>query len=153
MEIKRLEDLLTSLLEQESAELVDLKFAKEGSRWVLRAFIDKEGGVTLDDCAYFSDRIGALIDESGLVEKSYVLEVASPGLDRVVKKEKDFKKFIGRAVKLRLKAPQNGRRKYEGRIKGYAEGKVLLDFEGGELVFEHARIDEVRLDYEKDLEF
>jgi len=105
MDIKGIEQLITPLLEQEGTELVDLKFAKEGPKWVLRIFLDKPGGITLDDCAYFSDRIGALLDASDAINKSYLLEISSPGLDRVIKKEKDFERFSGRSVKLRLKAP------------------------------------------------
>ena len=86
---------MTPLLEQEAAELVDLKFAKEGPKWVLRVYLDRKGGVTLDDCAYLSERIGSLIDSSDAIQRAYVLEVSSPGLDRVIKKEMDFERFSG----------------------------------------------------------
>src|SRR5437016_1113302 len=108
MQLSAIEQAVTPLLDQEKAELVDLKFVQEGHRWVLKLFLDKPGGITLDDCAYFSDRIGSVLDESNAIGKSYVLEVSSPGIDRVVKKEKDFKRFAGQPVKVRLKLPQNG---------------------------------------------
>jgi ribosome maturation factor RimP len=143
-----LEKAIEPLCEQESAELVDLTFAKEGPKWVLRVFIDKQGGFSLDDCAYFSDRIGSLIDESQLVTQSYILEVSSPGLDRIVKKEKDFRRFSGKTVKLRLKAPQNGQRNFKGTLRGWKEGKVLVETQPGkEEAFSFPLIDEVRLDY------
>ena len=118
MELEKLEQLLTPLLDQEAAELVDLKYAKEGPQWVLRLYLNKPGGITLDDCAYFSDRIASLLDSSNMLERSYVLEVSSPGLDRVIKKEKDFQRFPGRAVKVRLRAPEEGQRHAEqpGRV-------------------------------------
>src|ERR1041385_5488025 len=106
MNAKELEGLLAPLVEQESAELVDLRFAKEGPKWVLRVYLDKPGGITLDDCAYFSDRIGSLLDSQNAIERSYVLEVSSPGLDRVVKKPEDYRRFAGKAVKVRLRAPE-----------------------------------------------
>ena len=148
MELSEIEKAITPLLEQESAELVDLKYAKEGPKWVLRLFLDKEGGITLDDCAYFSDRIGSFIDSGNLITRAYVLEVSSPGLDRVVKKEKDFIRFSGRAVRLRLKLPENGQRNFQGKLRGYQDGKALFEIDGQPREFPHAAIDEVRLDYE-----
>jgi len=147
MDAKHLEGMIAPLLEQEGAELVDLKYAKEGPRWVLRVFADKPNGITLDDCAYLSERIGGLIDASGAIERSYVLEVSSPGLDRVLKKEKDFARFAGKSVKLRLKAPENGQRNFQGRLAGYRDGKVAVEINGTPREFELGLIDEVRLDY------
>ena len=147
MEAKALEEMLTPLVEQESAELVDLTFRKEGAQWVLRVFLDKADGFTLDDCAYFSDRIGALLDEKNAVSRAYVLEVSSPGLDRVIKKEKDFIRFSGKAVKLRLKAPEAGQRNYAGLLRGWKDGGVLLECDGQQKRFGAGLIDEVRLDY------
>jgi ribosome maturation factor RimP len=142
-----LEKALTPLIEQESSELVDLTFHKEGAKWVLRVYLDKEGGITLDDCAYFSDRIGSLLDETNLVDRAYVLEVSSPGLDRIVKKEKDFIRFSGKAVTLRLKAPEQGQRNFKGTLRGYKDGKVLVEIERAAREFAQPLIDEVRLDY------
>ncbi len=151
MDSKQLEGLISPLLEQEGAELVDLRYAKEGPRWVLRVFIDKPQGVTVDDCAYFSDRIGGLLDANSAIERSYVLEVSSPGMDRVLKKEKDFLRFAGRAVKLRLKAPEQGQRNFQGRLVGFRDGKVVVDLGAGERGFEPDLIEEARLDYAADI--
>ncbi|MBI4376739.1 MAG: ribosome maturation factor RimP [Elusimicrobia bacterium] len=152
IDVSGLEQLITPLVEQESAELVDLCFAKEGRHWMLRVFLDKPGGITLDDCAYFSDRIGALLDSSNAIDRSYVLEVSSPGLDRVIKKDKDFVKFTGRAVKLRLKMPEQGQRNFKGRLRGLSEGRVLVECEGTVKSFAPELLDEVRLDYTADLD-
>jgi ribosome maturation factor RimP len=151
MELSAIERAVEPVLEQEKAELVDLKFVQEGHRWVLKVFLDKAGGVTLDDCAYFSDRIGAALDESEAIGKSYVLEVSSPGIDRVVKKEKDFKRFAGQPVKIRLKLPQNGQRNFKGRLAGFEEGKVIVESAGKALQFAPEQIDEARLDPEVDI--
>jgi ribosome maturation factor RimP len=147
MNAQEIEGLLTPLVEQEAAELVDLRYAKEGPRGVLRVFLDKEGGFSLDDCAYFSERIGSFLDSSKAIDRSYVLEVSSPGLDRVIKKEKDFQRFAGKAVKVRLKAPEQGQRNFHGVLVGFSDGKVLVDSGGKRLEFAAAAIDEARLDY------
>ena len=148
MNSRELEVLLEPVLTQESAELVDLRFAKEGARWVLHVFADKEGGITLDDCAALSERIGSLIDSTKAIERSYVLEVSSPGLDRVVKKEKDFKRFAGKDVKVRLKAPEGGQRNFSGTLLGFENGKVVVEDEGKRRhEWPISAIDEARLDY------
>ncbi|HAZ08108.1 MAG TPA: ribosome maturation factor RimP [Elusimicrobia bacterium] len=146
MDAKEIETLLTPLLEQEGAELVDMNWRREGHRWVLRLFLDKGGGITLDDCAYLSERVGAFIDEKGSIEQSYVLEVSSPGLDRVIKKEGDFERFSGKPVKIRLKLAENGQRKFSGTLRGLAEGKVAVQI--GKILkqFDRRNIDELRLD-------
>ncbi len=145
IDLSRLEKLIAPLMDQESAELVDLNYAKEGSKWVLRVYIDKPAGVTLDDCAYFSERIGSLIDSQNAIPSAYVLEVSSPGIDRIIKKEKDFQRFIGKAVKVQLKEPLNGRRNFSGVIKSCDGGQVTLECEGVAVSFPIASIQEARL--------
>lgn len=146
-----IEKLLEPLCEQENAELVDLSYAKEGPRWVLRVFLDKPNGLTLDDCAYFSERIGALIDSAGAIDRAYVLEVSSPGLDRVIKKPKDFERFAGKTVRVRLRSPLGGQRNFKGVLKGMREGRVAVDCETGPREFELGEVDEARLEYRGDL--
>lgn len=146
MDAKEIEALLTPLIEQEGGELVDLQWRKEGPQWVLRLFLDKPNGITLDDCAYFSDRVGATLDEGDKIAKSYVLEVSSPGLDRVIKKDKDFERFSGKPVKLRLKLPENGQRRFAGVLQGLNEGKVSVQVEKEMKAFARENIDELRLD-------
>lgn len=147
MNARDIETLLTPLVEQESAEIVDLRYAKEGPRWVLRVYLDKEGGITLDDCAHFSERIGSFLDSSKAIERSYVLEVSSPGLDRVLRKERDFQRFAGKKVKVRLKAPENGQRNFYGTLVGFENGKVVTEASGERSEFLLSAIDEARLDY------
>ena len=151
MELSEIEKALAPMLEAESVELVDLKYAKEGPKWVLRVFLDKQGGITLDDCAYFSDRIGGLIDSGNLIQRSYLLEVSSPGLDRVVKTEADFVRFSGKWARLRLKFaagdPAGGQRNFQGKLRGWREGKALMEVDGQAREFAREAIEEVRLDY------
>jgi ribosome maturation factor RimP len=146
MDAKELEALLTPLIEQEGGELVDMQWRREGHRWMLRLFLDKPAGLTLDDCEYFSNRVGALLDEKDCISESYVLEVSSPGLDRVIKKDKDFARFSGKPVKLKLKLPENGQRRFAGVLQGLDEGKVAVKV-GAELKkWPREGIEEVRLD-------
>jgi ribosome maturation factor RimP len=122
---RRVEEIADSLLRDEGLELVDLEYRREGRRWVLRLFIDKEGGVTVEDCATVSRELGDILDAKDAVPEAYVLEVSSPGLNRRVRKRKDFSRFAGRKVEVRLTAPQQGRRKIVGRILG-VEGEAVV---------------------------
>lgn len=146
MDAKEIETIITPLVEQEGGEIVDLQWRREGHQWILRLFIDKPNGVTLDDCAYFSDRVGAFLDEKNSIEQSYVLEISSPGLDRVIKKDKDFEKFSGKAVKVRIKIAENGQRKFSGVLKGLRDDKVAVQVGETLKAFDKKNIDEVRLD-------
>lgn len=146
MDAKELETLLTPLIEQEGGELVDMQWRREGHRWMLRLFLDKPAGITLDDCEYFSNRVGALLDEKDCISESYVLEVSSPGLDRVIKKDKDFARFSGKPVKLKLKLPENGQRRFSGVLQGLDGGQVAVQV-GAELKkWPREGVEEVRLD-------
>jgi ribosome maturation factor RimP len=146
MEAKEIEALLTPLVEQEGGEIVDLQWRREGHQWVLRLFLDKPSGISLDDCAHYSDRVGAFLDEKNAIEQSYVLEISSPGLDRVIKKDKDFARFSGKAVKVRIKIAENGQRRFSGILEGLQDGNVAVRVGGTLKRFDRKNIDEVRLD-------
>ena len=111
-------------------ELVDVEFKKEGKTWVLRIFIDKEGGVTLEDCQKASQLAGDLIEVEEIIEPVYTLEVSSPGLNRVLKKEKDFIKFIGRKICVQCHAPLNGRKKFTGKLIDFKGQTIHLEIGG-----------------------
>ena len=110
--------------------LVDVEFKKEGKTWVLRIFIDKEGGVTLEDCQKVSHLAGDLIEVEDIIEAVYTLEVSSPGLNRVLKKEKDFIKFIGRKICVQCHAPLNGRKKFTGNLIDFKGQTIHLEIDG-----------------------
>src|SRR5271167_2420313 len=112
VDLEQIEKAVQDVLDQEAVDLVDLKYVHEGGRWVLRFFLDKTGGITLGDCEYLSNRIGAALDITDLLPESYVLEVSSPGVNRALKKDRDFKKFIGSRIQLWLKVPESGRRHF-----------------------------------------
>jgi ribosome maturation factor RimP len=144
-DLEQVEKAVQSVLDQEAVELVDMQYVHEGGRWILRFFLDKTGGINLDDCEYLSNRLGGILDMTDLLPHSYVLEISSPGVDRVLKKEKDFRKFIGQRIQVWLNSPEAGRRHFIGSLKGFEDGNVILEFGDQELRFGLDRIDEARL--------
>lgn len=145
--IKQLEDAITPLLDSEKMELVDLQYVTESGKKIVRAFIDKEGGVTLADCERMSGMLGERLDNSELLPSSYVLEVSSPGMDRVLKKEKDFNKFAGRKVKVSTYAPVGGQRNFIGKIAAYRPTKLILEDSSGKIIeIEHSNMARARLE-------
>ena len=118
--------LAEPLLHEFGMELVDTELVFQNGRWILRVFIDKEGGVTLDDCASVSRELGDIIDASDTISFSYVLEISSPGLDRPLRKESDFIRSIGKLVKLKMARPINSRRNFTGRLTHVREGMISL---------------------------
>ena len=128
---KQVEEISESLVVSEGMELVDLEYRREGPRWMLRLFIDREGGVTVDDCARISRDLGDLLDVKDLIPQTYVLEVSSPGLNRRIRKKKDFSRFAGQKVQLLLVSPKDGRRKIVGDLVGVeGEEVVVIGTEG-----------------------
>lgn len=143
MEKPKLETEIEKTLDASGFELVDIKLASHNGKPLIQVFVDREvGGVLLDDCEKVSEKVGECLDANNFYENGYFLEVSSPGVDRVVKKEKDFKRFAGKHVKVRLKRPVNGSRVYYGDIAGFENGQVLLS---GDLKFSLEDIDEARL--------
>jgi ribosome maturation factor RimP len=127
--VAKIEQLVTPLLEEHHVELVDLTYQKSHAGWTLSLYLDKAGGITLDDCANWSDRIGTMIDAENIIDRSYVLEVASPGLDRALRKLKDFEKFAGQKVHAKLFAPMDGQKNFHGVLLGADESVVRIELE------------------------
>ena len=114
-------ELIESGLLADGLELVDVEFKKEGKNWILRIYIDREGGVTLADCQKVSRLAGDLIEVEEVIEPVYTLEVSSPGLNRVLKKEKDFLKYSGKKIYVQCHAPMDGRKKFTGILTGFID--------------------------------
>lgn len=144
------ERLLEPVLEKDGIELVDVEYVRERN-WILRIYIDKEGGVDLNDCQTVSEKAGALLDEKDLIPDNYMLEVSSPGLDRVLKKDKDFIRYTGEDVDVKLFAPLEGTKTkaLTARLDGLAEdGGLLLTPEGGkQMTLARDKISQVRLHF------
>lgn len=132
--IRRVEELAKPLLEAEGLELVDVEFRRERPGWVLRLYIDRQGGVNLGDCVRVSRELGELLDVEDFIPYSYHLEVSSPGINRPLKKKEDFERFKGEWVKVKLSEPIEGQRNLRGRILGWEGDGFLLV--AGERVYE-----------------
>ncbi len=124
------ESLILPVLEDLRLELVDIEYRREGKGWVLRIFIDKEGGIAVEDCTRVSHQVGDLIDIDDVIPNAYCLEVSSPGLDRPLKTEQDFIKYKDRHVQLNTFAPIDTRRNFKGTIKDFRDGVLFLDAQG-----------------------
>ena len=127
----RTEKFLLPLMQEHGFELVDVEYVKEGDTWYLRAYIDKEGGISLDDCELISRKVRDWLDKEDFIQDSYILEVSSPGLGRPLKKDKDFARSIGKDVEIRLYKALNKSKEYTGILKAYDKESVLLQMEDG----------------------
>lgn len=127
-----IEQLVLPITNANDLELVDVEYVKEGGEFFLRIYIDKEGGVSLDECELVTRALNPILDEKDPIEDNYYLEVSSPGLDRPLKKDKDFVKYQGRDVEIKLYKPMNGSKLHEGELVGLTEEKnikVIIDNE------------------------
>ena len=146
---KRVEAYLMPVMEKNQFELVDVEYVKEAGTWYLRAYIDKEGGFTVDDCELVSRQLGEWLDREDFIDDSYILEVSSPGLGRPSKKEKDFKRSLGEQVEVRLYRAVDRQKEFTGALAAYDEDTVTLRFEDGtETSFEKKDIALIRLAFD-----
>lgn len=141
----RTEALLQPIAEQNGVEIYDVEYVKEGSGWYLRAYIDKEGGVSIDDCEAVSRALSDALDLEDYIEDAYTLEVSSPGLGRVLKKDRHLDRSIGEEVELKLYRPQEKRKEFSGILKGYTADAVVIEEDGQERTFVRKDIALIRL--------
>lgn len=123
---QRTEKLLLPIMERTGFELVDVEYVKEAGSFYLRAYIDKEGGITIDDCEVVSRELSDLLDVEDFIPDSYFLEVCSPGLGRQLKKDKDFQRSIGEDVEIKLFKPMDGKKELEGTLEGFDAENIML---------------------------
>ncbi|MDF1579263.1 MAG: ribosome maturation factor RimP [Desulfuromonadales bacterium] len=155
VDLQKIEQLILPILSEKGLELVDLEFVREGHGWALRVFIDKDGGVNLDDCAETSYEISALFEVEDPIAPAYRLEVSSPGLDRPLKKDADYVRFTGQLVKI---LTQQGidpdgrgynRKTFIGKLLGLEGGVVSVeqqDKQGGIVTLSLSEIESARLE-------
>ncbi|NLZ81203.1 MAG: ribosome maturation factor RimP [Clostridiales bacterium] len=122
----RTEKLLLPIMEKNKFELVDAEFVKEGGNWFLRIYIDKEGGITVDDCEIVSREFGDVLDKEDYIDESYILEVSSPGLGRPLKKDKDFERSLGEEVEIKLYRMLDKKKEYFGILEGFDKDTVSI---------------------------
>lgn len=145
----RTEQLITSIIERMNFELVDVEYVKEGGTWYLRAYIDKEGGITVNDCEAVAREMNEILDQEDFVEDSYVFEVSSPGLGRPLKKEKDYIRSMGKELEIRTYRAINREKEFYGILKAYDEKTVTIEMEDGQtMTFEKADIALIRLAFD-----
>ena len=137
--------LALPVVERAGCTLWDVEYIKEAGSWFLRVYIDKEGGVSIDDCEAVSRPLSDLLDQADPIEGSYTFEVSSAGADRALKKPEHFAAFQGAEVEVRLYRPREGRKEFVGLLKGFEDGNVTLDANGSETVFTKQEIALVRL--------
>ena len=137
--------LALPVVESAGCTLWDVEYVKEAGSWFLRVYIDKEGGVSIDDCEAVSRPLSDLLDQADPIEGSYTFEVSSAGADRALKKPEHFTRFRGSEVEVKLYRPREGRKEFVGVLKGYEIGDVTLDVNGAETRFSKQEIALVRL--------
>jgi len=128
--VDRVRAMIHPIVLDEGMEVVDIEYRRESGGWVLRVILDKEGGVTLDDCSRVSQEVGRSLDVEDIIQTSYTLEVSSPGLTRPLKTEKDFTKYLHRMVKVKTVDPIQNRRQFKGRLQGVSEKGVEILVDG-----------------------
>ena len=142
---QKAEALLSPLVESNGFELVDVEYVKEAGNWYLRGYIDKPGGITVNDCETVSRAFSDRLDEDDFIEDSYIMEISSPGLDRPLKKEKDFARSIGKLVEIRTYRPIEKQKEFCGELTAYDNNSVTIDEEGTPRTFDKKDIALVRL--------
>lgn len=143
---QKAEAMAQPIIDQFGFELVDVEYVKEAGNWYLRFYIDKEGGITVDDCEVISRVLSDWLDKEDFIEDSYILEVSSPGLGRPLKKDKDFERSLGEQVEIRLYKARNKQKEFEGALKSYDKDTVTIETEdGSQETFERGDIALIRL--------
>ncbi|HXZ39078.1 MAG TPA: ribosome maturation factor RimP [Thermodesulfobacteriota bacterium] len=122
--LQEVREVVEPILQSQGYELVDLEYQRESRGWVLRIYLDREGGITLDDCTGVSHEVGAVLEVKDVIPNAYVLEVSSPGLTRPLKKPEDYNRFRNQLVKIKLFQPLDGRRNFKGILLGL-EGETV----------------------------
>ncbi len=145
----RTEELILPFIKDNGLELIDIDFEKEGSDHYLRVYIDKPGGVTIDDCENVSRSFNEVLDREAYIDQPYIFEVSSPGLTRPLKKEKDFERSLGKKIDIRLYQKEDGLQEYSGILKDYDNSEVTVTIEdtGEEKTFDRKKISLIRLAY------
>ncbi len=142
---RKTEELLNPIAQENHVEIYDVEYVKEGNEWFLRAYIDKEGGVDIDDCVAVSRSLSDRLDDEDFIDEAYTLEVSSPGLGRALKKDRHFEKSLGEEVEIKIYKPIDGQKEFSGILKEYDADTVTIEIEGQTKVFAKADVAVVRL--------
>jgi ribosome maturation factor RimP len=140
-----LEKIALDVCQRHGVYIYETEYKKEGSEYFLRLFIDKEGGVTIEDCENVSREISPLLDNLTFIKEAYIFEVSSPGIDRVLSRDWHFEKVMGEEIEIKLFAPLDGKKDYSGILKGYNDGIITIETDGKEIQIEKQKAASVRL--------
>lgn len=146
--VREISQLIEPILEEMGIELVDVEYVSSQGGWVVRVYVDKEGGITVDDCASVSREIEEIIDIKDIVPHSYILEVSSPGLNRPLKKEKDFQQAVGKKIKAKTSIPLGGRRHFTGYLRAFRNGTLYLQVENNMVSLSSRNVEKANVVYE-----
>jgi len=138
-------ELARPIVEQSGCELWDVEYVSEGGQWYLRIFIDKEGGISINDCETVSRALDPILDEKDLIATNYTFEVSSAGLERTLKQPAHFQRFLGENVEVKLYKQVEGSKLYAGILSAYENGDVTIDYGGKPMTFNKEQIASVRL--------
>lgn len=141
----RTEKLLLPIVEKFGVEIYDVEYVKEGSDWYLRAYIDKPGGVNINDCENVSRALSDEMDKEDFIEEAYILEVSSPGLGRTLKKDKHLEKSIGQEVEIRTYKPIDKQKEFRGILKSFDAQNITIAIDDEEKVFARTEVALIRL--------
>ncbi|MBQ8029087.1 MAG: ribosome maturation factor RimP [Clostridia bacterium] len=134
------------IAQQLGLEIWDVRYVKEGSQWYLRIFIDKEGGVSIDDCVDMTHAINKPLDEADPIEQAYCLEVSSPGIERELVRDEHFEKSLGEKVMIKTIRPIENQRDFKGILEGYKDGVITIKSEETEVSFNKKELSWIKLD-------
>ncbi|PBE87718.1 ribosome maturation factor RimP [Clostridioides difficile] len=141
-----IEEIVTKITDEHGFEMVDVEYVKEAGEYYIRVYIDKEEGISLNECELVSRELSPILDEKDPIKENYFLEVSSPGLDRALKKDRDFVRYQGRDVDLKLYKPLNGCKQFEGELVGLTEdNNIKIIANGKEMEFNRKDVAIVRL--------
>ena len=143
----RVETLITSKVSELGYELYDVEYAKEGKDYYLRVFIDKSNGIDLNDCEKVSDGINELLDDADYIKEQYFLEVSSPGIERILRKDKHFKDNIGNTVEVKLFKSINKEKSIVGNLKEFNEESIKIENENGQIQIDRKKIAQIKTVY------
>jgi len=149
--VDRVRAMADPILSNEGMELVEIEYRREARGWVLRLFIDKEGGVTVDDCSRISQEVGRGLDVEDFILVPYTLEISSPGLTRSLKIEKDFVKYQNHLIRVKTFNPVGNRRQFKGKLIGTCENHIQLEVEGGVFQIPLSNVAKAHLEIDQDL--
>lgn len=144
--VDRVEKMVTAITDEKGYETVDVEYVKEAGQFYLRVVVDKEGGISLNECEEVSRELSPKLDENDFIEENYYLEVSSPGIDRALKRDKEFVKYKGRDVEIKLYKAIDGVKQFEGELVGLdEENNIVVIINNEEVKFNRKDVAIIRL--------